>query len=1027
MRACLICLVAVMVLTGVGLRGSAVETDPALEDQYTLGSEIAIPQMSFTLNQKSVEAAAMITTPSGAVYRVQGSFVPTESGNHTLTYAAYDSQGNRYEQKYSFTVVAPLYSVGNARSSVKVGKFSYGSYTIDRPAILASISSTDKFSYSKIIDLDALDGESFLEFFVTPETIGVNDVYKINVVLTDLYDPENFITISIKRGTGTSTAAWLQRTSYLTANAPNQPPAGLERNKGDLEINGTMYLLQKNTVWGAGVVFAPGGNPGYVSEEEPNPYPQNVGSQTLALSMDNENNIIYANGFLVTMLSSEEIYGKDVWQGFTTGECLLTIEGVEYNASALNLAITKLGAETVAQGGQVGSVFADNIFVDTQAPAITVDMPEVCPKAVAGIEYPLFPASVVDDYSADLQVQTAVFYNYQTEGQVQVDVKEKGFMPFRAGIYTIVYSSTDASGNEAVVTVAVEADDADAATVQAEISQLVTGSAGVSYTLPAPRFSDNRGDVSWTAVAKHENGAAEYAVTGEDPSFFPEYAGNYQVTYTYADYICTETQTLQLVVETNDKPVFMEDPVLPQYILRGCIYQFPEIDVRVYSDGTPVAATPQIYVVEDGGQETLADYRYVIYAQESVQLIYRLENEGKTTEYRSAVIPVLDVGYNGSYQIDKYFVCDGVTAESGAKRVRLRPETEEGGQATFANSLQMFNFALRMAASGTGFETINLYLTDYANSDVVIKLAYQNIRGAVYFSINDGQASRLPSTAFNDKDLPLSLNITQNGTLVMPTGVTSLFYEVTEDMYGQAFTGFTGSMAYLTVEVDGVSDLKRSGVDIFSISNQIISGIYVDNVKPTLSAKSAVGERPAGTEYVLYPVYWADVLDPASSCTMNVVAPDGSYATSKDGIQLDETAQPHQQYTLVFDQLGDYTVNYIVRDVAGNELTYSYVLKSVNTTPPTVEIVSPVKTGKVGSKITVADIKISDGFGTPEDQFVIYASVITPQDQTYSLMDENGNIAGSFTVQSAGVYTVKYMVIGPDGNLAIATYQVQVQ
>ena len=1027
MRVCLICLAAVTVFVCAGVQPMAANEKIALQEQYAILSEITIPQVFFDLDGGQAEAVAMVTTPSGAVYRVEDVFVPTQSGAHTLTYVAYDAQGNRHEQHHSFTVLAPLCSVGNVRSSVTTGKFSYGNYTIDRPAVLASISSMDQFSYSRIIDLKELNGESFLEFFVTPEVIGVNDVYKINVILTDIYDPENFITIAIKRGTGTTTAAWLQRTSYVTANAPNQPPVGLEMNKGDLEIDGIMYQLHKNTVWGAGISFAPGGNPGYVSAEEPNPYPQNVGSQTMALSMDCENNILYANGRLVTMLSDERVYGKDIWQGFTTGECLLTIEGVEYNASALNLAITKLGKDAVAQDGQVNPVFAENVFFDTQAPVITVDMPEITPNAICGMPYGVFPATVLDDYTSHLQVQTAVYYNYETDDQVQIDVTEQGFVPHKAGLYTIVYSAVDAGGNVAQVKVQVEAEAENAPKLQAQIREPETAIAGRTYRVPVPDFINQRGQTSWSAVIRHENGEIEYTVTQQDPTFFPEYAGNYEVIYTCADYVCTQTQTRKLLVEANDYPVFMEDPVLPRYILRGCIYQFPKIDVRVYSDGTPVAATPQIYVIEDGQQEKLADYRYVIYAKESVQIIYRLENQGKTTEYCSEVLPVLDVGYNGSYKIDQYFDCDGVTAESGAKRVRLRPDSLEGGRATFANPLQMFNFALRMAASGTGFDTINLYLTDYADSRVVIKLTYQNIRGAVYFSINDGELSRLPSTAFNDKDLPLSLNIQNDGTLIMPTGVTSLFYEVTQDMYGQPFTGFTGSMAYLTVEADAISDLKRSGVDIFSISNQIISGIYVDNVKPALSAKSAVGERPAGTEYVLEPVYFADVLDPASSCVMNVVAPDGNYAVSKDGIVLDETAQPHAQYTLVFDQLGDYTVNYIVRDIAGNELTYSYVLKSVNTTPPTIEILSPVKTGKVGAKISVADIKISDGYETPEDRFVIYASVITPQDQTYSLMDENGNISASFTVKSAGDYTVKYMVIGPDGNLAIATYQVQVQ
>ena len=211
---CLLCLAAVVVLATSALTVGATQAESGDQSRYTVGTEIQIPDKSFD----GVEAVAMVTAPSGVTYRVEKTFTPTENGIHTLTYAAYDAQGVRHEERTTFEVIAPVYAVGNARSSVKLGKYSYGSYTVDRTAILAAISSTDKFSYAQIIDLEALNGESFLEFFVTPETLGVNDVYKINVVLTDLYDPENFITIAIKRGTGAETAAWLQRTSYLILN-----------------------------------------------------------------------------------------------------------------------------------------------------------------------------------------------------------------------------------------------------------------------------------------------------------------------------------------------------------------------------------------------------------------------------------------------------------------------------------------------------------------------------------------------------------------------------------------------------------------------------------------------------------------------------------------------------------------------------------------------------------------------------------------------------------------------------------------
>lgn len=1026
----LLCFTVMLSLLCLSVHVNAQENAVQLDSWYPIGEAISIPEKQFDADGGGVTAAATIRTPSGKVYRVQDTFTPTEDGLHTLSYIAIDKSGSVHTEEHSFIVSTALYSVGTSRSSVSFGRYAYGSYVIDRKAVLAAIASTDKFSYTEIIDLKELDGESFLEFFVTPENIGTNDVGKIEVILTDIYNPDNFVTIAIKKGTaGEVGAAWAERNSYITGNAANQVPTGMEKGKGTMEIDGMMYQLHKGNVWGANVLFALPGNPTYVSLEKPNNLPQTVGTQTLALSMDYDAKTIYANGQLVTMLTSENIYGTDIWEGFTTGECLLTIQGTNYNASALNMAITKLGKNKA----DVGTILTENRFMDTQAPVITVDVQtdpdtDTCPNAVVGQAYPLFAAAVKDDYSSDAAVNTAVYFNYGTEREVQVDVSNGSFVPFRAGTYTIVYTSADHYGNVGTVSLEITAEDAGAPRLEAVVEDLEKGSTGETYTLNTPSFSNSRGIVSWEAVATHESGKAEYRISSEDPTFFPEYAGSYQVVYHYNDYVYTESLTKTLVVETNDEPIRFEDPVLPKYLIYGCIYELPEIDVRVYSSGEPVAARPEIWVIEDGGTEKKADYRFVTYAKETVQIIYRVENNGKTMEFRSEVLPVKDVGYNGTYQIGKYFDCTGMSVDSQPKYIRFTPVSgEDQASAAFINGLQTFDFSIRFAATGRGFERINLYLTDYTDSSVVVKFSYRQVNGAVYFNINDGQEVQLADTSFNNPDLPLNLNVTDNGITVMPTGTTALAYTVYTDLAGNTFNGFAGSSAYLTVELEGISNYKQAGVDIFNISGQTISGIYVDNIKPAISATTASGARPFGSEFVIEPVYFGDVLDPVADCLMYVKAPDGSYAVTKDGEVLDESAQSDARYTLELNQYGNYTVSYEVTDVSGNKLTFSYVINSADVTPPAVNILSPVQQGTVQTKIPVAGIRIFDNCDKQLENFVVYVYVLTPHGQSYAVMDSAGQQAGYFTATHAGVYTVNYMVIDSSGNLTLASYEVNVQ
>lgn len=1028
----LLCAVLMYVTVAVAAVGTALPAQAAtavqLQEQYLIGEEISVPVFSFDTSDGSVSAAAFVHTPSGVTYKVQDRFVPTEGGLHELEYIGYDSAGKRYSNSYNFIVASELYSVGSARSSISFGKYQYANVTVDRAAVLASVVSTDKFSYSQIIDLNELDGQSFLEFFVTPEKIGTNDVGKINIVLTDLYNPENFVTITIKKGiAGQVGAAWAERTSYITANAAGQQPTGLERGKGTLEIDDNNYMLHKGDLWGANVAFALPGNPGYVSLEQPNNDPYKVASQTLAFRFDSKTSAVYANNQLVTMLSNEDIYGADIWTGFTTGQCLLTIEGSDYNAASLNLAITKLGQYTPKE---FESVLRENVLADTQPPVVKVNVPESgCPKGVAGIAYPLFEAIAQDDYTQSVQAKAAVYLNYATGKQVQVDVKNGTFVPFAEGIYTIVYSAYDRYGNVGMQEIAVTVEPENSPYLQAKIDQPEEGKAGQNYTVPVPFFQNNHGDIFWEAVAAHENGKVSYAVTAENPVFFPEYAGNYTLTYTYCDYICSENVEKALVIQASDTPVFFEDPVLPKTLIYGCIYHLPQIDVRTYSTGEPVQATPAIYVIEDGEQEYKADYRFVSYAKETIQIIYRQENNGQTAEFRSAVLPVKNVGYNGTYQIGEYFDCDGFVTNIRAKSIRFTPAQEDTQSATasFINPLQTFDFSIRFAGAGRGFEKINLYLTDIADASVKLKFTYRLQKNAVYFSINDGEESRLAGVNFNDPSSPLALNVKNNGLTVMPTGTSALSHAVRQDAAGKPFAGFTDNKAYLTVEMTGVTRYKQAGVDIFNICGQIISGIYVDNIKPMLSAVAASGARPCGTEFTIPAVFYGDVLDPVPSCTMYVLAPDGSYATAKNGTVLDETSDPNISYVLPLLLHGNYTINYMVKDTAGNELVFSYLVTSADVIAPKVEILAPVTGGVVNTQIPVAEIRITDNNDTSPESFTVYTYVVTPEDQTFALMDTAMNKTNHFTASVAGVYTVGYMVMDSGGNMTVATYKVTVE
>lgn len=1000
--------------------GVKTERAAVFEESYTCGTTLDLPAHTLSDGQKEYSASAIVPTPSGAT--VKGSEITlSEAGRYTVSYVATAAGGEMLREGFSFIATESLYSVTSSISSVGYGH-SLANYDITTDVVLASVGSRDRFEYHPIINLNELDGTEFIEFFVTPEIISTPDASKIQVMLTDVHDEENFVLISIKKGTAAQAGAkWAETNSYITGNCVGQVPAGLEKGYTGIVVYGSDYRLQKGTVWGANVPFALPGNPNYLSLDEPNNNPEDVATQSLKLSMDNESGDIYANGQLVTVLKNSDIYGDTLWQGFTTGECYLSVYGESFNAGSLGLGIKSINGVALTE---------ENSFADSKAPVITVDYggETAVPNAVTGKPYKIFDAAAHDDYSGACAVESRVYYGYGTDGEVRLNVSDNAFTPIKAGVYTIVYSAQDRYGNAATTEVEVTAETDSASTLTVSVADAENGVAGSEYILEIPSFANERGQTSWYAVASlNGNADVSYTITAEEGRFVPEYAGTYTLTYHYSDYIIEGTVQKSFDVAASQTPVLHGTPVLPKYVMLGCEYVLPELLGTVYTDGTPVVKSCEILVKEDGGSERKLGTKLITYAQQYIELIYRIA-DGSGSEIKSERIPVVDVGYNGIYRIDKYFYSDEFTATATKDYIRFTADKAEGSSArmTFINRLQVFDFSLRTYASGNGFTKLSIILTDATDERVQVKFTYRNVSGIVWFSINDGDEVSLAGAAFNDANASLLLGYNGLNNTVMPTGIPALSYPVTADMAGNAFKGFAEMSAYMTVELDGITNKNNASLNIVNLNGQRISNIYTDNSRPQLSATTASGDRLQGTEYTIPKVYAGDVLDVVYG-TMSVTAPDGTYAVARDGTVIGEGSDISRDYIIVLEQFGAYTVSYIVTDICGNKLVYEYVLRAADFTAPEVKVVSPETEGNVGKAIKIADIVVTDNKDKALDDFTIYVTVVTPENRSYVLLDENGNSASSFTASHAGVYTIVYMVMDSSGNLAETSYKVNVR
>ena len=92
-------------------------------------------------------------------------------------------------------------------------------------------------------------------------------------------------------------------------------------------------------------------------------------------------------------------------------------------------------------------------YKDEVAPKISIDEKyNALPNGVVGCNYPIPEATANDQISGDCKVDTKVYFNYGTNKQVDVQIKNGKFACSQTGTYTIEFTAKDAVGNKDVVT-----------------------------------------------------------------------------------------------------------------------------------------------------------------------------------------------------------------------------------------------------------------------------------------------------------------------------------------------------------------------------------------------------------------------------------------------------------------------------------------------------------------------------------------------------------------------------------------------
>ena len=974
-------------------------------DTKKFGSETVFEDI--VENGKTFKAVYYVT-PSQKVKKYSGGkVVLNEAGEYSVRYEAQADNKNLIKD-VKFTVYSELYTIGK-NSSASYGKIANDYYENrvkridstgalkDKEGLKLSISPGEIFTYNRVLDLKKSDfNKPVMSMFCLPENLNESDAKRIHLKLTDLYDADNYIEMYLTWNDATT--GWQNLTSV------------------QIGFNGN---VSHKSHWspGAAIEFS-------MDLDEPrshgNIFSMLYDNANLALGCSPAPYNTGRDGSLIPF-SDPEITDKytsypEAWKGFTTGECVLTIEGVSVTANALNLIIYDI----------YGDDLKGDVWINDSLPQFTVDFKgyEELPNAKTGVSYKLFEARSFDDR----EVKTDVYYNYDSDNPVKINIKDGCFVPSFEGVYTVIYSLTNEFGNTNTLIKEVYADGKDAFKFSID-GKLFKGKSGTTVKVfDAVNSADIcHGKVDFEMKAVHKRSGKVYEIS-DDYTFLPMDAGAYEIIVTGKDYVTIHTEKFVAEIFAGNEPVFFEDAVVPDYLIKDATYPLPKLEGYVFSSGNATAKIANVSVYADGKSvvEDTANGNYTVKAESEVKFVFTL-TDGDNSISKEYVVPVVDTGYADVLNASAYFkpIIGSATIANSVSAVNLSANTyvcvSGKTETQFINAVQTHSFVtdFNTVQGKTEFERLNIYLRDLKFDDNYIKISiFKNDSGSCMIKVNDSAKSyAMPENAFNPNDTNLSVGYSSEKRAVVVndrSAGTNFNIPVTRNCNGNPFDGFYGERARLSFEFEGVTG--EASLNVVSINGQRFGALEEDFNPPQYFIDVNNGLKLPGTEMIIPKADVCDVLDPNVSIKLTVTDPNGNTVVSADGISLSSIDSTQREYKFILESEGMYNLTYTVSDGSVTR-NYLYTVTVKGNTVPVINFDGEMtKEAKVGEIVQLVKATVSEGA-----ELKIYISA-----PGSSKLETITGYSG-FKATQKGIYIVRYVASDANGNFVSKTFTVTVK
>lgn len=1010
-----------LVCCGVGLMTASAETVEAelsqvvYEDGYELGYTLDIQEANISLGNQEYETTAFVHFPNGRVSTAE-SVVLAESGKYTIEYRAKVGD-DILSEEVSFFVYEKAYAVeGN-------GEVVYGgnSYLEGMNGLNLSLGADATFRYNKVIDVsdDTAESLPIIRFYATPEEKGGRyEAAAIIVRLTDIYDANNYIELEYK-----ATDNWKNYT-YITATTPGQPKTGLhaQRKSGPstIVIDGQIceaFKNNRNYGFGCARNFTGVANDGETFEENYNELTMDYASKRLYAARG----IGFKNFKLITDLDEPMIYGEDVlWDGFTTGEVLLTVQATKHTKPKCNLFVPIIGGDDLSK----------NNIVNDFAPSVQIDLGEFSeaelPKAIIGKKYDIFPAIAFDDLQGEMQYKTKVYYNYNNSSRVLIEVKDGAFIPKYEGRYTVVYSATDSFGNEGKALLHIDAIARNG--LDYEFSTHVS-TYNVADTVRVADLLVSNGFIGSTVTKRAilKNSDLVYEISDEN-EFTPMYAGVYTIEYVYSDYVESHTVSYDVTVNAINTPKFISDAHVPRYFIKGCEYVLPELSAYDFSNGTKEIGT-KVTVKVDGVEQTISNNTFTTNKTSGkVEIIYRAENTHGATD-KTYEAEIVDLKYNQTRQLDlsKYLQGDGFVSLSETNSVSY--STNQNSTLSLVNAgyvgvldvVFQLGFTVTSSIDGDGnivytyvdkndFDGVTFTLTNVNDHSDKISIAFNKgvEKTDILVKRKNYEVSGTTSLLFGEREEKFSFSVSNENLVFAESDLVIPIEEL--------FKNFSERF-YMDISFNGVEN-GGAAIAVSKLMNQTMSNVDRDYVSPILIHEEFADRYYLGDTITISAFDCYDFVDPSPKITYTVKKADGGYLVSREGVALNGVSNDYRQvYTIDGSAYIDCGLYVSAVDYTGRRVTLERQLFITDTTAPTLTLDVKSTTAKVGETVKFASYVATD------DKSSVSVSII--------VIDATGKFkmytADTFTPEKAGKYRIIYYALDEAKNASFAEYTVVVQ